>query len=99
MVLLSGTHHLAHHRKPVHCPPRDKPWVLATAILGSSIVFIEGSVVSLALPVLQSSLHADSAALQWVVNAYMLMLGAFMLIGGSLGDRFGMRRVFITGAL
>lgn len=74
-------------------------WVLITAILGSSLVFLEGSVVSLALPSLQGDLRAASAELQWVVNAYMLMLGAFMLIGGSLGDRFGMRRVFMLGSL
>jgi EmrB/QacA subfamily drug resistance transporter len=99
MAPITATHHHAQHPLARHCPPHDKPWVLATAILGSSIVFIEGSVVSLALPALQSGLHAASTDLQWVVNAYMLMLGAFMLIGGSLGDRFGMRRVFITGAL
>ncbi|HEY3644512.1 MAG TPA: MFS transporter [Gammaproteobacteria bacterium] len=74
-------------------------WVLITAILGSSLVFLEGSVVGLALPSMQSDLQAPSLQLQWVVNAYMLMLGAFMLIGGSLGDRFGMRRVFILGSL
>jgi EmrB/QacA subfamily drug resistance transporter len=74
-------------------------WVLVTAILGSSLVFLEGSVVSLALPSLQADLRTASLDLQWVVNAYMLMLGAFMLIGGSLGDRYGMRRVFILGSL
>ncbi|HEY4127565.1 MAG TPA: MFS transporter [Gammaproteobacteria bacterium] len=76
-----------------------RTWVLITAILGSSLVFLEGSVVSLALPSLQSDMHAASLDLQWVVNAYMLMLGAFMLISGSLGDRFGMRRVFMLGSL
>lgn len=99
MAPITGTHHHAPHARTRHCPPRDKPWVLATAILGSSIVFIEGSVVSLALPALQSAMHVSSTDLQWVVNAYLLMLGAFMLIGGSLGDRFGMRRVFVTGSL
>jgi EmrB/QacA subfamily drug resistance transporter len=74
-------------------------WVLVTAVLGSSLVFLEGSVVNLALPALQTDLHATSTDLQWVMNAYLLMLGAFMLIGGSLGDRFGMRRVFILGSL
>jgi EmrB/QacA subfamily drug resistance transporter len=76
-----------------------RTWVLVAAILGSSLVFLEGSVVNLALPSLQGDLHASSTDLQWVVNAYMLMLGAFMLIGGSLGDRFGMRRVFILGSI
>jgi len=78
---------------------RTQTWVLTTAILGSGLVFIEGTVVNLALPALQADLHAASTDLQWVVNAYLLMLGSFMLIGGSLGDRFGMRRVFITGSL
>ena len=82
-----------------HHPKHARTWVLVTAILGSSLVFIEGSVVNLALPALQAQMHAASTDLQWVVNAYMLMLGAFMLIGGSLGDRFGMRRVFILGSL
>ncbi|HLW74773.1 MAG TPA: MFS transporter, partial [Gammaproteobacteria bacterium] len=79
------------------CPQRDKPWVLATAILGSSLAFIEGSVVNLALPAIQSSLQAASTELLWVVNVYLLMLGSFMLVGGSLGDHFGLRRIFILG--
>lgn len=80
------------------CPERAKPWVLGTAILGSSVVFIEGSVVNLALPPLQADLAATSTDVQWVINAYLLVLGAFMLIGGSLGDRYGLRRVFVLGA-
>lgn len=84
-------------RGPIPCPQRDKPWVLATAILGSSLAFIEGSVVNLALPAIQADLQTTSTALQWVVNAYLLMLGAFMLIGGSLGDRYGLRRIFMLG--
>lgn len=79
------------------CPERDRPWVLATAILGSSLAFIEGSVVNLALPALQRDFGVTSTELQWVVNAYLLALGAFMLIGGSAGDRFGLRRVFALG--
>lgn len=81
----------------IRCPQRDKPWVLATAILGSSLAFIEGSVVNLALPALQTEWHASSTDLQWVVNAYLLVLGSFMLIGGSLGDRYGLRRIFMLG--
>lgn len=79
------------------CPERDKPWVLVTAILGSSLAFIEGSVVNLALPAIQSDLGIASTGLQWIVNAYLLVLGAFMLVGGSLGDRFGLRRIFMLG--
>lgn len=81
----------------IPCPPRDKPWVLATAILGSSLAFVEGSVVMLALPAIQADFQTTSTGLQWVMNAYLLMLGAFMLIGGSLGDRFGLRRIFMLG--
>lgn len=83
----------------IPCPPRDKPWVLATAILGSSLAFIEGSVVNLALPAIQSDFAATSSDMQWVINAYLLMLGSFMLVGGSLGDRYGLRRIFIVGTL
>jgi EmrB/QacA subfamily drug resistance transporter len=79
------------------CPQRDKPWVLVTAILGSSLAFIEASVVNLALPSMQSGLGATSTELQWVINAYLLALGSFMLIGGSLADRYGLRRIFIVG--
>jgi EmrB/QacA subfamily drug resistance transporter len=85
--------------RTIPCPQRDKPWVLATAILGSSLAFIEGSVVNLALPAVQSGFGADSSDVQWVMNAYLLVLGSFMLIGGSLGDRFGLRRIFITGTI
>lgn len=79
------------------CPQRDKPWVLVTAILGSSLAFIEGSVVNLALPAMQSGFGVASTELQWVINAYLLVLGSFMLIGGSLADRYGLRRIFIVG--
>lgn len=84
-------------QQTIPCPQRDKPWVLATAILGSSLAFIEGSVVNLALPAMQSDFGTTSTGVQWVMNAYLLMLGSFMLIGGSLGDRYGLRRIFITG--
>lgn len=79
------------------CPQRDKPWVLVAAILGSSLAFIEGSVVNLALPAIQVDLTVTSTGVQWVVNAYLLVLGAFLLIGGSLGDRYGLRRIFVLG--
>lgn len=85
------------HDRLLPCPQRDKPWVLATAILGSSLAFIEGSVVNLALPAIQADLETTSTGVQWVINAYLLMLVSFMLIGGSLGDRYGLRRVFMLG--
>ena len=79
------------------CPKRDQPWVLGVSILGSSLAFIEGSVVSVALPAMQTSFGVDSAAVQWVSNAYMLMLGSLLLIGGAAGDRYGLKRVFVAG--
>lgn len=81
----------------VHCPKRDQPWVLGVSILGSSLAFVEGSVVSVALPAMQTGFGIDSAAVQWVSNAYMLVLGALLLIGGAAGDRYGLKRVFVAG--
>ena len=73
--------------------------MLAAAILGSSITFIDGTVVNVALPVLQSELGASVAEAQWIVESYALMLAALILVGGSLGDRLGRRRVFSAGVL
>ncbi|MGH8083847.1 MAG: MFS transporter [Lysobacter sp.] len=70
---------------------------LAATILGSSMAFIDGSVVNVALPAIQRDLAADTAGIQWVINAYLLLLGALVLIGGSSGDRYGRRRVFLLG--
>lgn len=72
-------------------------WVLAATILGSSMAFIDGTVVSVALPVLQKDLEASVSSVQWVVEAYALFLASLVLVGGSLGDRFGRRRVFTIG--
>lgn len=72
-------------------------WVLIATILGSSMAFIDGSVVNVALPVLQKELNASSADVQWVIEAYALFLSALILVGGSLGDHFGRRRIFATG--
>ncbi|HWK51936.1 MAG TPA: MFS transporter [Steroidobacter sp.] len=79
------------------CPENAKPWVLAATIVGSSMAFIDTSVVNVALPAIQADLSAEVREAQWVVNAYMLMLGALLLVGGAAGDRFGRRRVFIIG--
>lgn len=103
MTFAFGSRHPCDHtqvrlgRSAISCPQRDKPWVLATAILGSSLAFIEGSVVNLAMPAIQADFATSSTDLQWVVNAYLLVLGSAMLTGGSLGDRYGLRRVFIIG--
>src|SRR5690349_19218394 len=79
------------------CAERARPWVLATTILGSAVAFIDASVVNVALPSIQADLHASIEGAQWVVNGYMLMLGALTLIGGAAADRFGRRRVFTLG--
>mgnify|MGYP001091125277 CR=1 FL=1 len=79
------------------CAERVKPWVLAATILGSSMAFIDGSVVNVALPAIQSELAMSLRGAQWVVNGYMLMLSALILVGGAAGDRFGRRRVFALG--
>jgi EmrB/QacA subfamily drug resistance transporter len=73
------------------------PWILATTIVASSMAFIDGTVVTVALPALQHSLGATLAGSQWIVEAYELMLAAFLLMGGAAGDRFGRRRVFVIG--
>lgn len=81
------------------CAERSRPWVLAATILGSSTAFIDGSVVTVALPAMQADLAAPVSQAQWIVNAYMLLLGALILIGGASGDRFGRRRMFVIGVL
>ncbi len=72
-------------------------WVIAAAVLGSGVAFLDGSVVNAALPTIGRDLDTDLAGLQWVLNGYLLTLGSFLVIGGSLGDRFGRRRVFLVG--
>jgi EmrB/QacA subfamily drug resistance transporter len=74
------------------------PWVLAATILASSMAFIDGTVVNVALPALQSSLHATVVDVQWVVESYGLFLSALILAGGAIGDSLGRRRVFLLGA-
>lgn len=74
-------------------------WVLAATILASAMVFIDGTVVNVALPFLQTSLNATAIGIQWVVEAYALFLSALLLVGGSLGDRYGRRRIFNIGVV
>lgn len=81
------------------CPKDSRPWVLAATILGSSMVFIDGTVVNIALPALQSSLNATVVDAQWVVEAYALFLAALLLAGGSLGDHFGRKRIYSIGVV
>lgn len=82
-----------------HRPPTipHAPWVLLTTILASSLSFIDGSVVNVGLPAIHASFRADAADLQWVINAYLLPLGALLLLGGAAGDRYGRQRLLIIG--
>lgn len=74
-----------------------KRWTLVATILGSAMTFIDGTVVNVALPALQADLQATITDVQWVVASYALFLGALLLVGGSLGDQFGRKRVFLIG--
>jgi EmrB/QacA subfamily drug resistance transporter len=79
------------------CTKSAKPWVLAVTILASTISYIDESVVNVALPTIEADLKTSAAAVQWLINAYMLSLTALVLIGGAAGDQLGRRRVFIAG--
>ena len=72
-------------------------WVLAAAVLGSGMAFLDGTVVNIALRSIGADLNASVSQLQWVVNAYLVSLASLILVGGSLGDRYGRRRVFMVG--
>jgi EmrB/QacA subfamily drug resistance transporter len=74
-------------------------WVVAGSVLGSGAVFLEGSVVNVALPAIARDFHVGVVGLQWVINGYLLTLSALMLLGGALGDRFGRPRVFAIGCV
>jgi len=79
--------------------PPWRRWTLVAAIVGSSLAFIDGTVVNVALPAFQTALHASLTEVQWIVEAYALFLSALLLVGGSAGDQFGRRRLFHTGVL
>ena len=66
-------------------------------MLGSGVAFLDGTVVNVALPAIADDLGADLSQLQWVVSAYLLTLGSLLVLGGSLGDLFGRRKVFVIG--
>jgi EmrB/QacA subfamily drug resistance transporter len=82
---------------PAALSQERKRLTLAATILGSSMAFIDGSVVNIALPAIQQALRADAASTQWIVNAYLLLLGALVLVGGSAADLYGRRRIFLVG--
>lgn len=81
----------------VPCSKHVGRWILAATILGSSMAFIDSTVVNIALPALETTLHATIVGVQWVVESYGLFLAALILVGGSLGDLFGRRRMFLAG--
>ncbi|MGH2413753.1 MAG: MFS transporter, partial [Microcystaceae cyanobacterium] len=85
--------------KPCAAPCRRnaRVGVLVVTILGSSMAFIDSTVVNVALPTLQAELKATVSDVQWVVESYALFVAALILVGGSLGDRFGRRRIFVLG--
>ena len=73
-------------------------WVVAVAVLGSGLAFLDGTVVNVALPEIGRDLGASTGSLQWILNGYLLTLASLILLGGSLGDRYGRRRIFVLGA-
>jgi len=81
------------------CTKVEGRWILAATILASSMAFIDGTVVNVALPFLQKSLNATVIGVQWVVEAYSLFLSALLLVGGSLGDRYGRKQIFVIGVI
>src|SRR5713226_6279575 len=86
-------------RSATPCTKARRRWILAATILGSSMVFIDGTVVNVALPALQANLNATAVDVQWVVEAYALFLAALLLLGGSLGDHLGRKRIYAIGVV
>ena len=91
--------------RPPHGPeaPREWDrrrgrWVLVATVSGSAMPFIDSTVVNIALPDVGYDLGAGTSGLTWVINAYALTLAAFVMLGGSVGDRYGRRRIFVVGA-
>src|SRR5947199_5156217 len=81
------------------CSKARGRWILAATILASSMAFIDGTVVNVALPALQTNLNATATDVQWVIEAYALFLSALLLVGGSLGDHYGRRKIFLIGVV
>src|ERR1700743_3641044 len=74
-------------------------WLIAVTVAGSGMAFLDGTVVNVALPDIGKDLNASTSALQWILNGYLLTLASLILLGGSLGDRLGRRRVFQAGVV
>ena len=86
----------APHREDVAFESAAGRWVLAVAVLGSGLAFLDGTVVNVALPEIGRDLDASTSSLQWILNGYLLTLASLILLGGSLGDRYGRRRIFVA---
>ena len=89
-VILSG-------KSEAPCAPSSGPWVLAATIIGSGMAFLDGTVTNVALPAIQRELGATAVDAQWIVESYTLFLAALILVGGSLGDHYGHRRIYVLG--
>ena len=81
----------------VPCAPTAGPWILAATIIGSGMAFIDSTVTNVALPALQQELNATAVDAQWIVESYALLLASLILVGGSLGDHYGRRRIYALG--
>ncbi|HYB22244.1 MAG TPA: MFS transporter [Solirubrobacteraceae bacterium] len=73
-------------------------WLMLVTVLGSGMAFLDGTIINVALPTIGRDFHASTSSLQWILSGYLLTLASLILLGGSLGDRFGRRRVFVLGA-
>lgn len=82
-----------------HGPKKYEKWVLLATILGSSMAFIDSTIVNVALPALQDALHASISELQWVIESYALTLASLLIVGGALGDLYGRRFIFLMGVI
>ena len=97
---LYSIHSMASTTSVAYSPGKSaKRWTLIATIIASSMTFIDGTVVNVALPALQRDLGASITDVQWVIESYALFLGSLILVGGSLGDQLGRRRVFLSGVV
>src|SRR4029079_5070626 len=97
-LILPGAWFTARMGSPhLHMGTARGRWVVAAAVLGSGVAFLDGTVVNAALPAISRDLDANLGDLQWVLTGYLLTLGSLLVLGGSLGDRYGRRKIFVIG--
>src|SRR5436189_4565649 len=87
------------HAEPIAYGTPRGWWVLFATVLGSGVAFLDGTVVNVALPAIAKDFNAGIDSLQWTLTAYLLTLGSLLVLGGSLGDLYGRRRVFVYGLI